>query len=162
MEPFGLLESTSWDFPSTPVVKTWLSNAGGEVSTPGWGGKIPHTSWPKNQNIKQKQYFNKFNKRLLKWPTLKKKSLKNKKFSFIPLPNSYLGRNPNYSPRTQRDTHRSCLQDKIVTTARRGVSTCAWRDHATQPGGAGGDVQGKDTLPWKVQLNTQNDFQTLN
>ena len=64
MEPFGLLESTSWDFPSTPVVKTWPSNAGGEVSTPGWGGKIPYTSWPKNQGIKQKQYFNKFNKRL--------------------------------------------------------------------------------------------------
>ena len=29
---------------------------------PGWGAKIPHASWPKNQNIKQKQYFNKFNK----------------------------------------------------------------------------------------------------
>ena len=34
---------------------------------PGWGAKIPHTSGPKNQNIKQKQYYNKFNKDLKKW-----------------------------------------------------------------------------------------------
>ena len=36
------------------MVKTLLSNAGGEGSIPGWGAKIPHASWPKNQNIKQK------------------------------------------------------------------------------------------------------------
>ena len=29
---------------------------------PGWGAKIPHASWPKNQNIKQKQYWNKCHK----------------------------------------------------------------------------------------------------
>ena len=29
---------------------------------PGRGAKIPHASWPKNQNIKQNQYCNKFNK----------------------------------------------------------------------------------------------------
>ena len=29
---------------------------------PGQGAKIPHASWPKNQNIKQKQDYNKFNK----------------------------------------------------------------------------------------------------
>ena len=44
------------------MVKTLLSNAGGEGSIPGWGAKIPHASWPKNQNIKQKQYCKKFNK----------------------------------------------------------------------------------------------------
>ena len=30
-------------------------------SIPGWGAKIPHASWPNPQNIKQKQYGNKFN-----------------------------------------------------------------------------------------------------
>ena len=29
---------------------------------PGHGAKIPHASQPKNQNIRQKQYSNKFNK----------------------------------------------------------------------------------------------------
>ena len=29
---------------------------------PGEGAKIPHASQPKNQNMKQKQYCNKFNK----------------------------------------------------------------------------------------------------
>ena len=47
-----------------PVVKTWPSNAGVQVLLPGWRAKIPHASWPKNQNIKQKQYCNKFNKDL--------------------------------------------------------------------------------------------------
>ena len=49
------------DFPGGPVVKTSPSNAGGAVSIPGPGAKIPHGSGPKNQNIKQKQYCNKFN-----------------------------------------------------------------------------------------------------
>ena len=31
-----------------------------------WGARIPHASQPKNQNIKQKQYCNKFNKDLKK------------------------------------------------------------------------------------------------
>ena len=35
--------------------------AGGAGLIPGPGDKIPHVSWPKNQNIKQKQYGNKFN-----------------------------------------------------------------------------------------------------
>ena len=33
-------------------------------SIPGQGAKIPHASWPKSQNIKQKKYCNKFNKGL--------------------------------------------------------------------------------------------------
>ena len=44
------------------MVKTLLSNAGGTGLIPGQGAKIPHASGPKNQNIKQKQYCNKFNK----------------------------------------------------------------------------------------------------
>ena len=46
------------------MVKTSPSNAGGVGSIPGVGAKIPPASWPKNQNIKQKQYCNKFNKDL--------------------------------------------------------------------------------------------------
>ena len=33
-------------------------------SNPGLDSKIPHASWPKNQNIKEKQYCNKFNRDL--------------------------------------------------------------------------------------------------
>ena len=36
------------------------SNAGGSI--PGQGTKIPHASGPKNKKMKQKQYYNKFNK----------------------------------------------------------------------------------------------------
>ena len=50
------------DFPSSPVVKISPSKAGAAASIPGQGDKIPHASWPKSQNIKQKQYCNKFNK----------------------------------------------------------------------------------------------------
>ena len=50
------------DFPGSPVVKTSPSNAGSAGSIPGQGIKIPHASRPKHQNIKQKQYCNKFNK----------------------------------------------------------------------------------------------------
>ena len=52
------------DFPGGPGVQTSPSNAGGVGSIPGWGAKIPHASGPKNQNTKQKQYCNKFNKDL--------------------------------------------------------------------------------------------------
>ena len=50
------------DFLEGPVVKTLPPNAGGTGLIPSWGAKIPRASWPKNQNIKQKQYCNKFNK----------------------------------------------------------------------------------------------------
>ena len=49
-------------FPGGPVVKTSPFNAGGVGWIPGWRAKIPHASWPENQNIKQKQYCNKLNK----------------------------------------------------------------------------------------------------
>ena len=54
------------------MVKTSPSNAGGAGSIPGWGAKIPHASWPKNQNIKQKPYCNKFNKDFKNGPHQKK------------------------------------------------------------------------------------------
>ena len=48
------------DFPAGPVAKTSLFSAEGAGSIPGQGIKVPHTLWPKKQNIKQ--YCNKFNK----------------------------------------------------------------------------------------------------
>ena len=69
------------DFPGCTVVKTSLSNAGGADSIPGRGAKIPHASRTKNQNIKQKQYCNKFNKDFKNGPH--QKNLKKKKEVFI-------------------------------------------------------------------------------
>ena len=48
------------DFPGGPVVKTLPSNAEGASSIPGWGAEIQHASRTKNQNMKQRQYCNKF------------------------------------------------------------------------------------------------------
>ena len=67
-----------WDLPGGPAVKTSPSNARGAGSIPGRGAKIPSASRPKKQNIKQKQYCNKFNKDFKNGPH-KKKSLKKKK-----------------------------------------------------------------------------------
>ena len=61
------------DILSGPVVKTSPSNAGGMASIPDREAEILLASWPKNQNIKQKQHCNRFNKRLFKWSALKKK-----------------------------------------------------------------------------------------
>ena len=44
------------------MVKISPSNAGGAGLIPGWEAKIPRASWPKNQDIKQKQYCNRVNK----------------------------------------------------------------------------------------------------
>ena len=50
------------DFPGDSAIKTLPFNTGGAGSNPGQGVKIQHASEPKNQNIKQKQHCNKFNK----------------------------------------------------------------------------------------------------
>ena len=63
--------------PGGPVVKILPSNAGGTLWIPGQGTKIQHALGPKNQNIKQKQYCNKFNKDFKKVST--SKNLKKKK-----------------------------------------------------------------------------------
>ena len=49
-----------------PVVKTLPSNAGCMGSIPSHGARIPHPWRPKDQNIKGKQYCNKFNINFLK------------------------------------------------------------------------------------------------
>ena len=43
--------SESWHVPGGPVVKTSPSSAAGAGLIPGQGAKIPHASWPENQNI---------------------------------------------------------------------------------------------------------------
>ena len=55
-------------FPGGPGVKTLSSGAEGMGSIPGQGAKISHSLQPKNQNIKQKQRCNKFNKDLKNGP----------------------------------------------------------------------------------------------
>ena len=65
---------TSWG----PVVKTSPSNVWDADSVPGQKAVIPHASWTKIQNIKQKQYCNKFNEDY-KWSTSKNKFFKKKR-----------------------------------------------------------------------------------
>ena len=66
------------DFPGSPAVKNPPSNAGGAGSNPDWGAKIPHASWSRNQNIKQKQYIVTNSIKTLKnGPHFKKKGKKN-------------------------------------------------------------------------------------
>ena len=67
-----------WYFPCDPVVKTSPSNTGGMGSTPGQSAKILHSSGPKNQNVKLKQYCNELNKDFKKW-SLSKTLLKKDK-----------------------------------------------------------------------------------
>ena len=40
---------------------------------PGWGAKIPHAWQPKKQNVKEKQFCNRFNKDFKNGPRQKKK-----------------------------------------------------------------------------------------
>ena len=65
------------DFPGSPVVKPLPSSAEGMGLIPGWGAKMPPAQQPKKQNVKQKQYYNKFNKKtflfesvLMRWMKL--------------------------------------------------------------------------------------------
>ena len=59
---FPIIKNSAWDFPGGPVVRTLHSSAGDAGLIPGWEAKIPHACGQKNQNIKQKQYCNEFNK----------------------------------------------------------------------------------------------------
>ena len=56
-----------WDYETSLAVQ-WLRFClpmqGVQVQPFSQGAKIPHASWPKKQNIKQKQYCNKFKKTL--------------------------------------------------------------------------------------------------
>ena len=59
------------DVPGGPVP----SSAGGEDSVPGWRAKIPHASWPKNQNMKNRSNIVTNSIKTLKWSTFLKKKL---------------------------------------------------------------------------------------
>ena len=76
MEYYSALKSNEWDFPGGPVVKTLPSNARDVGLIPGWGTEIPHASWPKKQNIRQKQYVINF-KDFKNGPHQKKKKVIN-------------------------------------------------------------------------------------
>ena len=67
-----IIKKNNWNFPGGPVVKPSPSNAGGTGLIPDWGAKIPHASGLKSQNIKQKQYCNKFSEDFKNSPHLKK------------------------------------------------------------------------------------------
>ena len=56
------LKNVDWDFPGGPAIKTSPSNVGSVGSIPGRGSKTPHASRPKNWNMNQKQYCNRFSK----------------------------------------------------------------------------------------------------
>ena len=99
---------------------------------PGEGIKIPHASQPENQNIKQKQYCNKFNKDFKNGPHhLKKKNLEKKK------------KKKNYSPQQphkvragQTNTLLSTL-DPLLCSAhywpKPTRSQRTWGDHRCSP-----------------------------
>ena len=67
-------EKKTGDFLGGPVVKTSSANAGDAGSIPGQG--VLRSHMPKNQNIKEKQYCNKFSKELQKLSTSKKEKRK--------------------------------------------------------------------------------------
>ena len=51
--------------PGTCLVVQWLASPSNAVDASlisGWGAKISHASQPKKQNLKQKEYCNRFNK----------------------------------------------------------------------------------------------------
>ena len=61
------------------MVRTSPSNAGDVGLIPGQDTGIPYASWSGNQNMKQKQCYNKFNKDFKNGPHPKKKKKKNLK-----------------------------------------------------------------------------------
>ena len=60
--PWAITKLNIRGFPGGAVVKTSPFNAGGTGSIPGQGAKIYTPQGQKNQNIKQRQYYNKFSK----------------------------------------------------------------------------------------------------
>ena len=86
------------DFPGNPVVEASPSSVGSVRSVPGWGGKTPHASKPRNQNIKQKQSCNKFNKDFFKRWSTSKKSFKKCSISV-----------PTWSWESPEESERTCI-----------------------------------------------------
>ena len=61
------------NFPGSPVVKTSPSSVGAQDQSLVGELRFPHAPGPKNQNIKQKLYCNKFNKDFKNEPRPKKR-----------------------------------------------------------------------------------------
>ena len=57
-----MLKHISWDFPGGPALECSASSAGFASLILDQGAQIPYASWPKNQNMKQKQCCNEYNK----------------------------------------------------------------------------------------------------
>ena len=57
----GILKSKAQNFPGCPMVKTPPSNVRGVGLNPGQGAEIPCALQSRYQNIKHKQYCNRFN-----------------------------------------------------------------------------------------------------
>ena len=82
-----VLKCTFRDFPGSPVVRNLTSSAGADILIPCQGAKI-HMPCGQNQNLKQKQYCNKFSEDFYNGPRQKKKlktkcSLKNVQSSVV-------------------------------------------------------------------------------
>ena len=60
------------DFADSPIVGTLPCSSGDAGLFPDWKAKISRASGPKKQNIKQKQYCNKFSKDFYNGPHRKK------------------------------------------------------------------------------------------
>ena len=128
----------------TSLAVQWLrlhlpvqGNAG---SIPGEGIKIPHASQPENQNIKQKQYCNKFNKDFKNGPHHLKKNLDKKKRKRITAHSNLikweLGKQIHFSPP-------SIHSSAVLTTGQtqpgtRGPGETTDAIHTGQPLGVGG------------------------
>ena len=80
IEPADVCSKTVWYFKNlcvkecrdSPRVKTMPSKAEGVGLIPGWGARTPRASQPKNQTIKQKQYWSQFSKDFKNGPHSKK------------------------------------------------------------------------------------------
>ena len=95
------------------MVKISPPNARSAGSILGWGAEIPHALGPKIQNIKQKQYCNKFYKDL-KLAHIKNKILKKKRTSLLRL------HAPNAGGATER-SHLQQQRSKILRAATKTV-----------------------------------------
>ena len=71
----------SGDFPVDPLVKNPHCNTRGTLLIP--GAKMPHTSWSKNQNMRQSNIVTNSIKTFKKWLIFFKKTLKKKIYVFL-------------------------------------------------------------------------------
>ena len=54
---FFFFKATCWEFPDSPVVRTWHFHCHDLGSIPGWETKIPQAAWPKEKKKKIKKGY---------------------------------------------------------------------------------------------------------